>query len=70
LKGFKEEDLTTGTGYMRSKGWVKKMSFMKKIGDITVLNAIYNYIRRLDEKYGRKAFNHFSKGDMELLRDG
>jgi hypothetical protein len=70
LKGFKEEDLTTGTGYMRSKGWVMKMSFMKKIGDITVLNAIYNYIRRLDEKYGRKAFNHFSKGDMELLRDG
>ena len=67
LKGVKEEDLTTGTGYMRSKGWIMKMSFAKEIGDTTTLKAIQTYTRRLDKKYGKKAFKPFSEADMRLL---
>jgi len=67
LKGVKEEDLTTGTGYLRSKGWVMKMSFEEKIGGMATLKALQTYTRRLDEKYGKKAFKHFSDADMQIL---
>lgn len=30
LKGVDEKELTTGTGYMRSEGWIMKMSFKEK----------------------------------------
>jgi len=67
LKGVKEEDLETGTGYLRSRGWVMKMSFEKKIGGTAALKALQTYTRRLDEKYGKKAFQHFSEADMQIL---
>ena len=67
LKGVKEEDLATGTGYLRSKGWVIKMSFEEKIGGAAALKALQTYIRRLDEKYGKKAFQHFQNADMQIL---
>jgi len=67
LKGVKEEDLTTGTGYLRSRGWVMKMSFEEKIGGTTVLKALQTYTRRLDEEYGKKAFQYFSDADMRIL---
>jgi hypothetical protein len=68
LKGVKEEDLATGTGYLRSSGWVMKMSFEEKIGGAAVLRALQAYIRRLDERYNEKAFRHFD-ADMEILID-
>jgi hypothetical protein len=67
LNGVKEEDLATGTGYLRSKGWVMKMLFDKEIGDTAALKAIQIYTRRLDKKYGKKAFKHFSEADMQIL---
>ena len=67
LKGVKEEDLATGTGYLRSKGWVMKMSFEETIGGTPALKALKTYTRRLDEKYGKKAFQHFSDADMQIL---
>lgn len=67
LKGVKEEDLVTGTGYLRSKGWVIKMSFEKKIGGTAALKALQTYTRKLDEEYGKKAFQHFSDADMRIL---
>jgi hypothetical protein len=68
LRGVKEEDLTTPTGYLRSKGWVMKMSFEKEIGDAAALQAFQTYTRSLNEQYGRKAFTYFSKGDMQILQ--
>jgi hypothetical protein len=56
LKGFKEEELTTGTGYLRSKGWIIKMSFKNNIGYAAALTALQDYIRRLNEKYSKKVF--------------
>jgi hypothetical protein len=66
LKGVREEDLATGTGYLRGKGWVMKMSFEEKIGGAAALRALQAYTRRLDEEYGEKAFRHFD-ADMQLL---
>lgn len=66
LKGVKEEDLATGTGYLRGKGWVMKMSFEEKNGGAAALRALQAYTRRLDEKYGEKAFRHFD-ADMHIL---
>jgi hypothetical protein len=67
LKGVKEEDLATGTGYLRSKGWVMEMSFEEKIGSAATLKALKIYARRLEEKYGKKAFKHFSDANMQIL---
>ncbi len=67
LKGVEKEDLVTGTGYLRSKGWVMKMLFREEIGGTTALKALQIYTRRLDEKYGKKAFRHFSDADMQIL---
>ncbi len=67
LKGVKEEDLATNTGYLRSKGWIMKMSFEERIGGTATLNALQTYARKLDQKYGKKAFKHFSDADMQSL---
>jgi hypothetical protein len=67
LKGVKEEDLVTGTGYLRGKGWVMKMRFEEKIGGTAALEALQSYTRRLDGKYGKKAFERFSEADMRIL---
>jgi len=67
LKGAKQEDLATGTGYLRSKGWIMKMSFDKQIGGTKALKALQIYARRLDEKHSRKAFQRFLEADMEVL---
>lgn len=69
LKGFREEDLATGTGYLRSKGWVMKMTFKKETGGKAGLEALQTYARKLDEYYGKKAFLHFSDVDMRILLD-
>jgi len=67
LKGVKEQDLATGTGYLRSKGWVMKIRFKEEIGGIAALEALQSYTRRLDGKYGKKAFERFSEADMRIL---
>jgi hypothetical protein len=67
LKGVKEEDLTTGTGYLRYKGWVMEMSFEEKIGGTAALQAFQTYTRRLDKKYGARAFRRFRDADMQIL---
>jgi len=69
LKGVKEEDLATGTGYLRSKGWVLKMWFEEKTGGSAALEALQSYTRSLDEKCGKKAFERFSEADMKILSE-
>jgi hypothetical protein len=43
------------------------MSFEEKIGGTVALKALQTYARRLDEKYGKKALQHFSDADMQFL---
>lgn len=69
LKGVKNEDLTTGTGYLRKKGWVMRMSFDEKIGGTDALKALQTYAKKLDKKYGSKAFRRFRDADMRILLD-
>jgi hypothetical protein len=67
LKGLKEEDLATGTGYLRSRNWVMKISFEEKIGGTATIKALQTYTRKLDEEYGKRAFKHFSAADMQIF---
>lgn len=67
LTEVKEEDLTTGTGYLRSKGWVMRMSFIDDIGGVAALNALQNYIQKLENKYGKKSFRYFVDANMQVL---
>ena len=67
LEGVKDKDLTTGTGYLRNKGWTMKMSFDKKIGGAATLEALQTYEAKLNKKYGKKAFQHFQDADMQIL---
>ena len=67
LKGVAAEDLTTGTGYLRKKGWVMWVSFEEKVGGAAALEALQKYVQRLDQKYGAKAFRRFRDADMQVL---
>ena len=67
LEGAADADLTTGTGYLRSKGWFMWMSFEEKVGGAAALKALQTYPRRLDKEYGKKAFQHFRGADMQVL---
>jgi hypothetical protein len=69
LKGMKNEDLTTGTGYLRKRGWVMRMSFEEKIGGTPALKALQTYAKKLDKKYGSRAFQRFRTADMKILLD-
>jgi hypothetical protein len=67
LEGVTNEALTTGTGYLRKKGWVMQMSFQEKIGGAATLKALQIYVQRLDKKFGSKAFKRFREADMRIL---
>jgi hypothetical protein len=67
LQGANTEDLTTGTGYLRNRGWVMRMAFDEKIGGAATLKALQTYAKRLDKKYGSKAFRRFRDADMTVL---
>jgi len=69
LKGVMTEDLTTGTGYLRKKGWIMRMSFEEKIGGVAALKALQTYAKKLDKKYGSRAFQRFREADMKILLD-
>jgi len=67
LKGVGNEDLTTGTGYLRKTGWGMRMAFDEEIGGTAALEALQTYAKRLDKKYGSKAFRRFRDADMTVL---
>lgn len=69
LEGVKNEDLTTGTGYLRHKGWVMKVSFDEKIGGAAALKALQTWVKKLDKEYGSRAFQRFRNVDMRTLID-
>ncbi len=69
LKGVKEEDLATGTGYLRGRGWIMTMKFKQKLGGAPVLKAFQEYTQMLDKKYGKKAFKQFVNVDMQVLAE-
>ncbi|MBN1244890.1 DUF3795 domain-containing protein [Candidatus Bathyarchaeota archaeon] len=67
LEGVDSDDLTTGTGYLRKKGWVLQMSFEEKVGSAATLKALQTYVQRLDNRYGARAFQRFRDADMQIL---
>lgn len=68
LEGVKEKNLTTGTGYLRDKGWIMAMTFdEEKTGGVAALKALQTYTKKLDKRYDKNAFKHFSDVDMRVL---
>ncbi len=63
-KDLKSEDLVTGTGYLRNKGWKITLSLEQKAGGEGALKALQTYAHLLDMKYGKRAFQHFQVADM------
>ncbi len=47
--------------------WVMALSFDPNIGGGKSLAALGEYSKKLSSKYGKKAFKHFSRADMEVL---
>jgi hypothetical protein len=66
-QGAREEDATAPAGYLRKTGWVMTMFFEEQIGGTAALKALQSYTQKLDQGYGRKAFQHFSEADMQVL---
>ncbi len=69
LESVRNEDLTTGTGYLRSKGWIMRMWFEENVGGFAALKALHAYSLGVDKKYGPKAFRHFRSADMQILSE-
>jgi hypothetical protein len=44
-----------------------RMSFEEMAGGIAGLKALHTYAKRLDDKYGKKAYRNFSNVDMQVL---
>jgi hypothetical protein len=62
-----EDEYQVPMGYLRNKGWAIEMSFNKKAGGEPALAALRKYIKKLEKKYGKRAFSYFSKLDMRNL---
>ncbi len=69
LKGFKVEDLTTGTGYLRNKGWAITMSIEDASGGIDALKALQTYSLKVNKKFGKKSFARFREADIRVLSE-
>lgn len=68
LEGVKQEEITTGTGYLRKKGWLIIATFGEKIGGYSTFKALQTYTQTLTKKYASKAFRSFKKADMTILQ--
>jgi hypothetical protein len=66
LKGITEEELITGTGYLRKNGWRMALWF-KEERDHSTLNALHKYATELKRRYGSKAFQRFQRADMREM---
>lgn len=69
LKGFKETDFITGTGYLRNEGWVINVSFDVKAGESASLKALQIYTQTTNKKFGKKAFQRFKEANMQILSE-
>ncbi len=59
----------TPTGALRKEGWQMKLVFSQEAGGLSTLRALQLYTRKLDVKYGTKAFKYFAEADMRVLTD-
>lgn len=55
------------SGYLRKKGWEMKLSFTEQIRGLAGLKAFQIFGKKLEEKYGKRAFRYFANVDMRLL---
>ena len=59
--------MATGKGYMRREGWFITLYFEEKIGGLSALKLLEEYVMRLKKEYGRKGFENFRNENMQAL---
>ena len=64
---YGEKGWLTPMGWLRKKGWFIKLSFDDVVGGASTLKALTNYVTKLNQKYGKRAFGYFAKADMRIL---
>jgi len=64
-----EEGWLAPKGALRKGGWFLKLSFGDDAGGVPALRALQNYTAKLNERYGGRAFRHFSAADMRVLKE-
>lgn len=64
---LKDYGVHVGRVPLNEKEWVLRLSFDPEVGGVAELKALQRYTAILDEKYGKKALQHFSKADMQVL---
>lgn len=67
LKGAKTEDLATGTGYLRGRGWEMRLRLSEEAGGKAALRALKSYSEAVSGRFGAKAFQRFQEADMKVL---
>ena len=66
LKGVTEDELITGTGYLRKRGWLMKLWLEEDVG-YTALKALNIYATELKRRYSSAGFQRFRKADMRRV---
>ena len=64
-----KEGWLTPKGALRKGGWFLKLSFGDDASGVPALRALQNYTAKLNERYGGRAFRHFSAADMRVLKE-
>ncbi len=54
----------TPTGGLRNEGWKIVMSFGSDVTDIYILVTFKKYVKRLNDKYKKKAYTYFNRADL------
>jgi hypothetical protein len=57
----------TPTGGLRNEGWKIIMSFGSDIIDINALGTFIKYVKRLNDKYKKKAYAYFNKAELNPM---
>ncbi|NHJ48179.1 MAG: DUF3795 domain-containing protein [Asgard group archaeon] len=59
----------TPTGALRDRNWKMEISCSDEIGGIETLSTLQEYCKRLEEKYRKRSFGYFAKGDMRIFQE-
>lgn len=67
-ENYGKDGWLTPMGWLRKSGWLIKMSFDDNAGGLSGLHALKDYVARLEQTYGKRAWGYFKKADMHIIK--